>query len=320
MFGPWGNPDEGECRRIVEAALDAGVNFVDTADVYGGGVTEEIVGRALKGRRDDIVLATKFNNPMGQGPNQRGNSRRWIMSAVDASLRRLDTDWIDLYQAHRPDPTCDIDETLGALSELVRAGKIRAIGTSTFPAEQIVEAQWVAERRGREPFTSEQPPYSLFARGAEVAVLPACLEHRLGVVAWSPLNGGWLTGKYRRDHPVDSASRAVRAAEHFDYQDPVRERKLDLVDELLALGLEAGVPLIQLALAFVLEHPAVTAAIVGPRTVTQLVDQLPAAEVRLDAQVLDRLDSLVPPGVNLNPRDAGWVPPALDPATRRRRP
>jgi len=151
MFGAWGNPDHEESTRIIHRALDAGINFIDTADVYSGGESEEIVGRALAGgRRDGVVVATKVHFPMGDGPNRGGNSRRWIMQEVETSLRRLQTDWIDLYQIHRPDPSCDIDETLGALSDLVHAGKIRSFGHSTFPASQIVEAQWAAQRRGRE--------------------------------------------------------------------------------------------------------------------------------------------------------------------------
>ncbi len=320
MFGSWGNPDEDECVRMVHAALDAGVNFVDTADVYDHGTSERIVGRALAGRRDDVVLATKFHNPMGDDPNQRGNSRRWIFRAVEDSLRRLGTDWIDLYQVHRPDPDTDIDETLGALSDLVHAGKVRAIGTSTFPAAELVESQWVAERRGRERFSTEQPPYSIFARGVEADVLPTCQRYGLGVVVWSPLNGGWLTGKYRRGASLPAGSRAERQPDHFDYNDAVRERKLDLVDALSKLAAEAGVSLTHLAQAWVLEHPAVTSAIIGPRTPDQLADVLGATEVVLEDEVLDRIDELVPPGTNINPADAGHEPAGLDAAARRRRP
>ena len=197
VLGAWGNRDEDECQAIVHAALDAGINFIDTADMYAFGESEEIVGRALRGRRDAVILATKFFNPMGEDPNHRGASRRWIVRAVEDSLRRLDTDWIDLYQVHRPDPDTDLDETLGALSDLVHAGKIRAFGTSTFPAEVLVEAQWMADRRGHVLPSTEQPPYSIFARGIERAVLPTCQRYGLGVLVWAPLNGGWLTGKYR---------------------------------------------------------------------------------------------------------------------------
>src|SRR5438067_1662999 len=318
MFGAWGNPDVDECVAMVDISLDAGINFVDTADVYDHGVSEEILARALRGRRDDVVLATKFNNPMGDDPNMRGNSRRWIVRAVEDSLRRLGTEWIDLYQVHRPDPATDIDETLGALSDLVLSGKVRAIGTSTFPAELIVEAQWVAERRGRERFATEQPPYSILARGVEAAVLPACLHHEVAVVAWAPLNGGWLTGKYGRS-AAPAGSRAAREPEHFDFEGPVHERKLGAVEQLTKVADAAGLRLIDVAHAFVLTHPAVTAAIIGPRTLEQLHDVLAGADVRLPDEVLDEIDAIVPPGGQLNPADAGWTSPALgDPRARRR--
>ena len=318
MFGAWGATDETECRLILDLALDAGINFVDTADVYAFGESETILGNILKGRRDDIVLATKFHEPMGEDPNRRGNSRRWIIRAVEESLRRLQTDWIDLYQVHRLDPACDIDQTLGALTDLVRAGKVAAIGTTTFPAEHLVTAQWVAEKRGRERFVTEQPPYSIFTRAVEASVLPTCRDLDLGVIVWSPLNGGWLTAKYRRGEEPPGDSRAARHPDHFDYDDPVRERKLDLVEALVGLAAEAGITLTQLAIAFVLEHPAVTAAIVGPRTPQQLADQIPAADLVLDTAVLDAIDALIPPGFNVNPTETGWVPPGLSPQQRRR--
>ncbi|BCJ56975.1 aldo/keto reductase [Micromonospora endophytica] len=321
MFGAWGNRDEQECHRIVGAALDAGVNLVDTADVYAHGESEEILGRALRGRRDDVVLATKFHEPMGDDRNRRGNSRRWIRRAVEESLRRLGTDRIDIYQVHRPDPRTDLDETLGALTDLVRQGKVVSIGTSAFPAEEIVTAQWVAERRHRERFTTEQLAYSILTRGAEAAALPTCARHRLGVLVFSPLNGGWLTGKYRSAQ-VPADSRAGRNGDHFDFRDAAaRARKLDLVGELAAVAREAGLTLIELALGFVLSHPAVTSAIIGPRTLEQLRSQLSAGELgALPADLLDRVDALVPPGHDVNPADAGYRPPALtDPALRRRR-
>lgn len=320
MFGAWGNSDEDECVRMVHAALEAGVNFVDTADVYGGGQSEVILGRALRGRRDDVVVATKFHNPMGDDPNQRGNSRRWIIRAIEGSLRRLGTDWIDLCQVHRPDPDTDIDETLGALSDLVHQGKVRAIGTSTFPAAELVEAQWVAERRGRERFVTEQPPYSIFARGVEAEVLPVCVRHGIGVIVWSPLNGGWLTGKYRRGMPAPVGSRAVREPDHFDCDDPASERKLDLVDSLSDLAGDTGITLTHMAQAWVLAHPAVCSGIIGPRTTEQLSDVLGAADVVLDEAVLDRIDELIPPGTNVNPNDAGQIVAGLDVAARRRPP
>jgi len=322
MFGGWGNPDHEESIRIIHRALDAGINFIDTADVYSGGESEEIVAKALiGGRRDEVVLATKAHFPMGDDPNRRGNSRRWLLQEVDNSLRRLGTDWIDLYQIHRPDPETDIDETLGALTDLVRTGKIRYFGSSTFPAHAIVEAQWVAERRNRERFVSEQPPYSILVRGIEGDVLPVCQQYGIGVLTWSPLAGGWLSGKYRKDEDLPSSTRAERLPQRYDLTLPANQRKLDAADRLGRLADEAGIPLIHLALAFVLRHPGVTSAIIGPRTMEQLEGQLGARDVVLDDDVLDRIDEIVPPGHNLNPADAGWEHPALSaPALRRRHP
>ncbi len=317
MFGAWGNTDHEESVRIIHTALDGGVNFVDTADVYSKGESEEIVGKALQGRRDQVVLATKFHGRMGDDPNAAGNSRRWIHQACDASLRRLGTDWIDLYQVHRPEPDVDVDETLGALTDLVHAGKVRYLGSSTFPPSAIVEAQWAAERRGRERFVCEQPPYSIFARGVEVDVLPTCLRHRMGVIAWSPLNTGWLTGKYRRGQEPPAGSRGARNwSGRFDT--PEGQRKLDLVEELDKVASDAGISLTHLAQAWVVRHPAVTSAIIGPRTMEQLVDLLAGEDVALDDATLDRIDELVAPGTNVNPGDAGWTSPALDPPARRR--
>jgi aryl-alcohol dehydrogenase (NADP+) len=318
MFGAWGNRDHDDCVRIIHAGLDAGINFIDTADVYAAGESEEIVGKAIKGRRDDVVLATKFVAPMDDDPNHRGSSRRWIMHEVENSLRRLGTDHLDLYQAHRPDPTTDVDDTLGALSDLVQQGKVRVIGSSTFPAEQIVEAQWVAERRGRERFRCEQPPYSIFVRGIETSVLPTCQRYGMGVIPWSPLAGGWLTGKYRRDSPAPTTGRASRTPDRFDYEKAENQRKLDLVEALVALADEAGLSLTHLAMAFVLEHPGVTSAIIGPRTMEQLTDVLAGAGTRLDDAVLDRIDALVPPGTNVNAADTGWEAASLRRSQRRR--
>ena len=320
MCGAWGTADHDESIRIIHRALDAGLNFVDTADIYSGGESEEIVGKALSdGRRDRVVLATKFHGRMGEDPNQRGNSRRWILQEVENSLRRLKTDWIDLYQVHRPDPATDVDETLGALTDLVRAGKVRYLGSSTFPAHEIVEAQWVAERRGRERFVCEQPPYSLLARGVEADVLPVCQRYGLGVIPWSPLAGGWLTGAYRKGQDVPTSRRAAMLPQRYDLSLPENQRKLEAADALAGLAEEAGMSLIHLALAFVLAHPAVTSAIVGPRTMEQLEGQLGADEVELDDALLDRIDEIVPPGRNVNPADAGWIPPAVADASLRRR-
>src|SRR5665213_3576105 len=260
MFGAWGNPDHEESIRIIHRALDAGINFIDTADVYSQGESEEIVGKALAGRRDDVVLATKFHGTMGEDPNRRGNSRRWIVQEVEASLRRLGTNWIDLYQVHRPEPGTDIDETLGALTDLVRAGKIRYLGSSTFPPSAIVEAQWVADRRGRERFVCEQPPYSLLVRGVEAEVLPTCQRYGMGVIPWSPLAGGWLTGRYRKGQEPPQSMRAERIPGRYDLSIPENQTKLDAADQLAQLAERAGISLIHLALAFVLRHPAVTAA------------------------------------------------------------
>jgi aryl-alcohol dehydrogenase-like predicted oxidoreductase len=319
MFGAWGNPDHDESIAIIHRALDAGINFIDTADVYARGESEEIVGKALAGgRRDNVFLATKVHGTMGDDPNQFGNSRRWIVAEVENSLRRLGTDWIDLYQIHRPEDDTDIDETLGALTDLVRAGKVRAIGSSTFPASQIVEAQWVAERRGRERFVCEQPPYSILARGVEADVLPTCIRHGIGVIPWSPLGGGWLSGRYRKGAELPSSHRARRIPARYDLSLPGNQRKLEAADALATLADETGISLIELAIAWVIRHPAVTAAIIGPRTMEQLESQLGAADVELSDAVLDRIDAIVPPGVNLNPGDAGFQNPALEPAARRR--
>jgi aryl-alcohol dehydrogenase-like predicted oxidoreductase len=319
MFGAWGNTDHDESIRIIHRALDAGINFIDTADVYSRGESEEIVAKALSGgRRDNVVLATKVHGRMGDDPNQYGNSRRWIMAGVDNSLRRLGTDWIDLYQIHRPEPNTDIDETLGALTDLIHAGKVRMIGSSTFPAHQIVEAQWAAERRGRERFVCEQPPYSLLTRGIEADVLPVVEQYGMGAIAWSPLAGGWLTGRYRKDD-VPESRRAQMVPHRYDLSLPGNQRKLEAVEELAQLAEEAGLSLIEMALAFVIEHPAITAAIIGPRTMEHLESQLPAADVKLSQDVLDRIDAIVAPGSNPNPADAGWTNPWLADAWHRRR-
>jgi aryl-alcohol dehydrogenase-like predicted oxidoreductase len=318
MFGSWGNRDHDESIRIIHTALDAGINFVDTADVYGEGESEEIVGKALAGRRDDVILATKFHGAMGDDPNQRGSSRRWIIREVESSLRRLGTDWIDLYQVHRPRTDTDVEETLSALSDLVRQGKVRYIGSSTFPASQIVEAQWVARDRHLQRFVTEQPPYSMLVRATEADVLPTCLRQDMGVMSYSPLTGGWLSGRWRKEGGQQSSSRAERLPERFDLANPFNQRKLDAVEELARLAEQAGLTLIQLAIAFVLNHPAITAALIGPRTMEQLESQLAAADVVLDEAVLDRIDEIVAPGTTINPADNSFANPALEPAARRR--
>jgi aryl-alcohol dehydrogenase-like predicted oxidoreductase len=327
MFGVWGEPDHDVSIKIINRALDAGINFIDTADVYSQGESEEIVGKALAGgRRDDVVLATKVHAQMGvqlgeQGdPNKRGNSRRWITREVENSLRRLQTDWIDLYQIHRPDPATDVEETLGALTDLQRQGKIRVFGSSTYPAHEIVEAQWVAERRGLGRFVTEQPPYSILVRGIEADVLPTAEKYGMGVIPWSPLAGGWLTGRYRKGQDVPESHRAQRIPGRYDLSNRGNRAKLDAAEELALVAEDAGLSLVHLALAFTLAHPAVTAPIIGPRTMEQLESQLGAVDITLSDDVLDRIDKIVPPGVTLNRDDSGYLPPALrEPSLRRRR-
>lgn len=328
MFGAWGEPDHAESTRIIHRALDAGITIVDTADVYSRGESEEIVGKALSGgRRDRVVLATKFHGPMdvdmgqpGGDPLQRGNSRRWIVQEVEHSLRRLRTDWIDLYQVHRPERETDVEETLAALTDLQRAGKIRAFGCSTFPAHEVVEAHWTSERRGLGRFVTEQPPYSLLARGIERDLLPVAQRYGMGVLPWSPLNGGWLTGRFRQGQDAPDNHRSRLRAGQYDLTDPANQRKLEAVEQLALLAEELDLTLVHLALAFVLQHPAVTAPIIGPRTMEQLETQLGAVEVRLTPDVLDRIDEIVPPGTDLATADRGYVPPSLeDPFLRRRR-
>lgn len=317
MFGPWGNDDHADATRIIHHALDAGINFVDTADVYSSGVSEEIVGRALAGRRDDVVLATKFFMPMDDRPNHSGGSRKWIMQAVEDSLRRLGTDYIDLYQVHRPSPTTDVEETLGALTDLVRQGKIRMIGSSSYSGSQIVEAQWAARERHLERFVTEQPPYSILVRGVEQDVLPAAQRHGMGTLSYSPLAGGWLSGKWRKDAAPTPTSKA-RPSARFDMTTAANQQKLDVVEELVTLADDAGLTLIELAIAFVIRHPGITSAIIGPRTMEQLVSQLPAADVTLSSDLLDRIDALVPPGTTINPDDNSYGAAELTAQARRR--
>jgi aryl-alcohol dehydrogenase-like predicted oxidoreductase len=318
MFGAMGNPDHDDSIRIIHRALDAGINFVDTADVYSRGESEEIVGKALAqlpaDRREDVVLATKVHGGMGDDPNHAGNSRRWIVTELENSLRRLQVDHVDLYQIHRPSPDTDIEETLSALTDLVRSGKVRAIGSSTFPASEIVEAQWVAERRGLERFRTEQPPYSIVNRGIEREVLPACERYGMGALVWSPLAMGLLTGKYRKGQQTDSPRM------NFAPGRLTHERKLDVVEELIPLAEKAGVSMVHLAMAFAVAHPGVTSAIIGPRTMEHLEDLLAGVEVTLDDEVLDRIDEIVPPGTDVDPGDVSYAPPGIEQAGLRRRP
>jgi aryl-alcohol dehydrogenase-like predicted oxidoreductase len=319
MFGAWGNRDHDDSISIIHAALDAGINFIDTADVYSMGESEEIVGKALAGRRDDVVLATKVHGQMGEDPNAGGNSRRWIMRSCEDSLRRLGTDHIDLYQVHRPELGTDIDETLGALTDLVRQGKVRYLGSSTFPPSQIVEAQWSAERRHSERFVCEQPPYSLLVRGIEAEVLPVLDTYGMGAIVWSPLAGGWLSGKWRVGADDLTSRRARMLPDRYDLTLPDNQRKLEAADALATLAEEAGLSLVDMAVAFTIHHPNVTSAIIGPRTREQLDTQLGAADVTLDDDLLDRIDAIVPPGQNISFGDAGYEPPSITSAWRRRR-
>ncbi len=317
-----GNPDPDDSIKVIHKALDAGINLVDTADAYGD--SEEIVGRALKGRRDNVVLATKGGLPRlnalprtpgataATDPNQRGASRRWIMTAVESSLRRLQTDHIDLYQIQRPDPDTDIEETLSALSDLIRSGKVRAIGSSTMPASDIVEAQWVAERRGLERFHTEQPPYSILNRSIESEVLPAAQRYGMGTLVWGPLGQGMLTGRVRKGEQNDL--RRARFSKHL-----TDERRIDVVEQLVPLADEAGMPLTHLAMAFAIAHPGVTSAILGPRTMEHLDDLLAGVDVTLTDEILDRIDEIVAPGTDVTRLDQAYLPPALlNPSLRRR--
>lgn len=319
-FGFVGNSDHENCAHIIHAALDHGINFIDTADMYSGGESEIIVGEAIKDRRDDVILATKVHFKMGEKPNTGGNSRRWIVKEVEDSLRRLQTDWIDLYQVHRPEFTTDIEETLGVLTDLVRQGKIRAFGCSTFPAEYIVESHVVAERRGLYRFRTEQPPYSLLARGAEAHVFPTCQRYNMGVLTWSPLAFGFLSGRYRKGQTIDLASgRPASVPSRFDPSAPGNAAKYEAVEQLIDLSSNVGRTLPEVALAFTVAHPAVTSTIIGPRTLTHLEGALKGSTLVLEDEILDQIDKIVPPGVNLYDPNASWPPPPIaDPALRRR--
>jgi aryl-alcohol dehydrogenase-like predicted oxidoreductase len=306
-----GNADPEDSIRIIHKALDAGINLIDTADSYGD--SEEIVGRALKGRRDNVVLTTKVGRPMGTDPNQQGASRRWIITAVEDSLRRLQTDHIDVYQIHRPDPDTDIEETLSVLTDLVRSGKIRAFGTSAMPASNLVEAHWMAERRGLERFRTDQPPYSILNRGIEREVLPVAQRYGMGILVWGPLGQGMLTGRVRRGQDND----VTRAKFFKAFRD---ERRLDAVERLIPLAEAAGLSMPHLAMAFAISHPGVTSALLGARTMEQLDDLLAGMNVVLSDDVLDRIDEIVPPGTDIGTLDQAYVPPAIQRTELRRRP
>ena len=326
MMGQWGNTDHDDCVRIVHRALDHGINFIDTADVYSAGESEVITGKALAGsRRDNVILATKCHFPIDLGPfaadrkpNTWGNSRRHIVKSCDDSLRRLGTDWIDLYQLHRPDPNTPLEESLAALNDLVTAGKIRAFGCSTFPSDHLVEAAWIADKRNWLPFATEQPPYSIFVRWIERDLLPTCQRLNMGTLVWSPLNGGWLSGIYRAGQGQRTEGRAKRAPARYDTSDPSNQRKMELVEDLVKIADEVGTTLAKLSLAWVLQHPGVTSAIIGPRTMDHLTTLFGAEDLVLSADVLDRIDALVAPGSTVTPDEAKWETPALSPRARRR--
>lgn len=317
-FGAIGRTTQDEATAIVDAALEAGINVIDTADRYSAGQSEEFVGRAIAGRRDDIVLATKAFMPMSDEPNHRGSSRRWLTRALDDSLRRLGVDHVDLYQVHRWDPETSDEETLSALTDLQRAGKIRYLGSSTFPAYRIVQAQWTARERGLSRYVTEQPSYSALQRGIETHVLPVVQEYGMGVLAWSPLASGWLSGAVRAGGPA-ATHRAEVLPERFDLDRPGNRARMDAVEALAHVADEAGLTLLQLALGFVTAHPGVTSALVGPRTVEHLLGQLTAADTVLSDDVLDAIDAIVPPGTDLAPEEKFDTPPSLlDPRLRRR--
>jgi aryl-alcohol dehydrogenase-like predicted oxidoreductase len=317
-FGAIGRTTEAEATAIVDAALEGGINVIDTADWYSNGGSEELVGKAVAGRRDDIVLATKANMPMGDERNHQGSSRRWLVAELDNSLRRLGVDHVDLYQIHRWDPATSDEETLSALTDLQRAGKIRYFGSSTFPAYRIVQAQWAAREHHLSRYVTEQPGYSILQRGIETHVLPVTEEYGLGVLVWSPLASGWLSGAVRKGQAI-STNRSAARPEGFDLGIPSNQARLDAVERVVKVADQAGLTLIQLALGFVTAHPAVTSAIIGPRTLDHLHSQLAAADTVLSADVLDVIDEIVAPGVDLAPNEKFDTPPALlEPALRRR--
>lgn len=320
MFGAMGNPDHDDCIKIIHRAIDAGINFIDTADVYSHGESEKIVGKATKNKRDDLVLATKFFFPMGENVNEQGGSRKWIVREVEKSLKRLKTDYIDLYQIHRYDQSTDLEEILFTLTELVRQGKIRYFGSSMFPADRIVESHWIAERRGLLRFRCEQPWYSLFSRDIERFVLPTCARYGMGVITWSPLDGGFLTGKYKNKKDLTLETRVGKFASRlfgsFDPEAEIYQRKIKLAETLKAIADTADMSLTQMAVAFTLEHPAVTATIIGPRTMEHMEGLLPAAELRLPGGLLDDIDRVVPPGSNVNPIND--IPDGTDKSLMRR--
>lgn len=285
-----GQIDVDGARRQINLARDAGVNLIDTADVYSNGMSEEIVGQALGADRQDVLLATKVRMPMGDGPNDAGLSRHHIIRAAEASLRRLGTDYIDLYQVHEWDGQTPLEETLSALDSLVQSGKVRYIGASNYAAWHLMKALWTSERHGWERFVSQQIHYSLQAREAETELVPVSIDQGLAILVWSPIAGGLLSGKYRRGVEAPAGSRHLG-----DWNEPPihNEDKLyDTIETLVAIGEERGVSAAQIALAYILAKPAVTSVIVGARTEDQLADNLASAQLVLAEDELSRLDAV----------------------------
>lgn len=317
-FGKLGRTSQDEVTAMVDAALDGGINLINTADMYSQGQSEEMVGKAIAGRRDDIVLATTVGLPMSNEPNHHGSSRRWLVTELENSLRRLGVDHVDLYQIHRWDPSTSDEETLSTLTDLQHAGKIRYFGTSTFPAYRLVQSQWAARDHHLGRYVTEQPSYSILQRGIETHVLPVTEQYGLGVLAWSPLASGWLSGAIR-DGQAITTSRSTFMPQRFDTAIPSNRSKMDAVEQLAKVADEAGLTMIQLALGFVTAHPAVTSAIIGPRTTDHLHTQLAAADTVLTPDILDAIDAIVAPGVDLATHEKNDTPPALlDPSLRRR--
>jgi aryl-alcohol dehydrogenase-like predicted oxidoreductase len=317
-FGAIGRTSQEDATAIVDAALEAGVNLVDTADFYSQGESEEMVGRALAGRREDVVLATKAFLPMGEERNHRGASRRWLIAALEGSLRRLGVDHIDLYQVHRWDPSTTDEETLSALTDLQRAGKVRYFGSSTFPAYRIVEGQWAARQQHLSRYVTEQLNYSILNRGAETDVLPVTENYGLGVLVWSPLSSGWLSGAIRAGQEI-TTHRSASMPQRFDLEIPANRSKLGAVERVARVADDAGLTMIQLALGFVTAHPGVTSTVIGPRTMGHLESQLAAADTVLSTDVLDAIDEIVAPGVDLAPEEKIDTRPSITDASLRRR-
>lgn len=308
MFG--GKTTPADSAAIIDRALDAGINFLDTANVYSIGRSEEATGEALKrnGKRNEVVLATKVHGKMGPGPNDMNNTRRHIIEQCEASLRRLQTDWIDLYQLHRPQSDMPIDETLRAMDDLVRSGKVRYIGTSTFAAWQLLESLWVSKEYGLNRFVCEQPPYNLLDRRVERELLPMAQSYGIATIPWSPLAGGLLTGKYSRDSQPPEDSRYANIDANPMYRRRMNDAIWDVIEGLETIAKEKGVSLSQLSLAWVMQQPGVTSPIIGPRTMEQLEDNLKAVDVTITDDDRKAIDRVIRPGTNVSPYyEADWA-------------